>query len=258
MPKARLLTRALITSALVFYGLPAFACAPDHIDEEVTVSWVYDGDTARLSDGRKLRFIGINTPELGHGKKPDEPFARRATESLIDIIEQSGKQIKIRYDGELQDQYGRTLAHVYTDDGQSINDLLLRKGLGAAISIPPNTWNADCYYQAEHRARQEAAGIWKDRSLGPIESTLLPRNSAGFHIITGKVIRIGSSKRATWINLEGDVALRIDHSDNRYFPDKDFETLQGKRVEARGWIYEHKGQLRMRIRHPRSLDVITR
>ena len=242
----------------MFYGLPAFACAPDHIDEEVTVSWVYDGDTVRLSDGRKLRFIGINSPELGHGKKPDEPFALEATRSLITIVKLSGNHIKLRYDGERQDPYGRTLAHVYTDGGRSINELLLKKGLGAAISIPPNTWNADCYYQAEDEARKQAAGIWNDRSMGPIDSTQLPRDSSGFHIVTGRVIRIGNSKRATWINLEGDVALRIDHSDNRYFPDQDFETLEGKRVEARGWIYEHKGQLRMRIRHPRSLDVMTR
>jgi micrococcal nuclease len=257
MPTTRLLTRALFTSALVLLGPQVLACAPDHIDEEVTVSWVYDGDTVRLSDGRKLRFIGINTPELGHGKKPDEAFAQQATESLENVIRQSGQRLKIRYGGERKDHYGRTLAHVFTTESQSINALLLRKGLGAAISVPPNTWNADCYYQAERDARQKAVGIWEYRSLGPIESTLLPRDSLGFHIVTGRVTRIGSSKRATWINLEGDVALRIDHSDKHYFPDQDFETLQGKRVEARGWIYKHKGQLRIRIRHPRSLEVIS-
>jgi endonuclease YncB( thermonuclease family) len=258
MPAARLLRRALYTSALLLFWLPAFGCAPDHIDAEPEVSWVYDGDTVRLKDGRKLRFIGINTPELGHGKKADEPFAQKATQALIQIIEQSGHRIKIRYGRERKDQYGRLLAHVYTPDKQSINTLLLRQGLGAAISISPNTWNADCYFQAELAARERALGIWKDRSLGPVDSTRLPRNSEGFHIVTGKVVRIGKSKRATWLNLEGDVALRIDHSDKVYFPDQDFESLQGKRVEARGWIYEHKRQLRMRIRAPRSLKVIAR
>jgi len=235
---------------------PVFACAPDRIDETVEVAWIYDGDTLRLKDGRKLRLIGINAPELAQGQGKGEPSAQDATLALSHIIDATESKIGIRYGEERHDRYGRLLAHIYTDQGKNITAKMIQQGYGAAITVPPNSWNADCYFQAERDARTQALGIWKDLALGPTKSTSLPRNSAGFHIVTGKVVRIGTSRRATWINLTGGVALRIDHADKAFFPGQDFETLQGKQIETRGWLYTHKGQLRMRIRHPRSLVVI--
>jgi micrococcal nuclease len=256
MPSAVWLERALITSALLLLWSPVFACSPDHIDETVTVTWVYDGDTLRLEDGRKLRLIGINAPEVGHHQKQDEPFAQAATQALIQLIDASKRQIGVQYDQERLDRHGRLLAHIYTNEDLSINAQMIRKGLAAAITVSPNVWNAECYYQAEQEARNQSLGIWKDDTLGPVESIRLPRNSNGFHIVTGEVVRIGKSNRATWINLDGDVALRIDHSDRKYFPLLDFQDLLGKRIEARGWIYTHKQQLRIHISHPRSMTVI--
>lgn len=256
MLKAVWLERALITSALLLLWSPAFACAPDQIDETADVAWIYDGDTLRLKDGRKLRLIGINAPEMAQGKEKDEPSAQAATQALIHIIDASEREIGIRYGEERHDRYGRLLAHIYTDQGKNIAAQMIRQGYGAAITIPPNSRNVNCYFQAEQEARTRGLGIWKDWILGPIESTDLPRDSEGFHIVTGKVVRIGNSRRATWINLSGDVALRVDHADKVYFPEQDFAILQGKHIEARGWIYIHKGQLRMRIRHPRSMVLI--
>jgi len=256
MPPAVPLKRALITSALLLLWSPIFACAPDHIDETASVAWIYDGDTLRLKDGRKLRLIGINAPEMAQGQGPNEPSAQAATQALIKIIDTSNSKIGIRYGEDRHDRYGRLLAHIYTDQGKNIIAQMLEQGYGAAITVPPNSWNADCYYQAERMARHQNLGIWKAKTLGPTLSTDLPRDSDGFHIVKGEVVRIGKSRRASWVNLNGDVALRIDHSDKVNFPEQDFEKLQGKKIEARGWIYLHKGQLRMRIRHPRSLSVI--
>jgi endonuclease YncB( thermonuclease family) len=258
MPTAVLLKRALITSALFlsWVSIPAWACAPDHIDETATVAWVYDGDTLRLKDGRKLRLIGINAPEMPKEQADAAPLARAATQYLIGLIEASDKTIRIRYDLGLKDRYGRLLAHIYTTDDRNITAEMIERGLGAAITVPPNSWAADCYYQAEQKARDQRRGIWKDAVFGPTNTTQLPRDSEGFHIVTGDVVRIGKSNRATWINLAGDVALRIDHSDKPNFPDQQFTSLQGRKIEARGWIYQHKGQLRMRIRHPRSLAIL--
>jgi hypothetical protein len=75
--------------------------------------------------------------------------------------------------------------------------------------------------------------------------------------VRGRIVRLGHSRSATWLNLEGDVALRISESDKYFFPETDWDALEGKRVEARGWIYAHKDQLRIKIRHPRTLSIIS-
>lgn len=258
MPTAVLLKRALFTSALflLWISIPAWPCEADHIDETAMVAWVYDGDTLRLKDGRKLRLIGVNAPEMPKEPSDAAPLARAATRYLTGLIEASDKTIHIRYDLGLKDRYGRILAHIFTTNDRNISAEMIERGFGAAITVPPNSWAADCYYQAELKARDQQRGIWKDALLGPTKSTRLPRDSEGFQIVTGDVVRIGKSNRATWINLAGDVALRIDHSDKQYFPNQQFTSLLGRKVEARGWIYRHKGQLRMRIRHPRSLSIL--
>ena len=53
-------------------------CAPDRIDARVSVTHVVDGDTVKLADGRTLRFIGVDTPEIGHEGRPSQPFAAEA------------------------------------------------------------------------------------------------------------------------------------------------------------------------------------
>jgi micrococcal nuclease len=258
MPSAavRLLGRALITSALLVYGTLSLACETDRIDDRFRVTWVYDGDTVRLEDGRKIRLVGINTPETGRGKRPAQPGAEQAAQRLRQIIDDHNGQIAVRYGEDRYDRYDRILAHLFTPEGNSIGATLIREGHAAAITVPPNSWNADCYYTAEDTAREQKLGIWKTDALGPSPSKELGRETRGFHIVHGRVIRVGYSRSATWINLEGNLALRINEADKLYFPETDWDALAGQIVEARGWIYTHKDQLRIKIRHPRTLRIL--
>jgi len=258
MPSAavRLLGRALITSALLVYGSLGLACETDRIDDRFRVAWVYDGDTIRLEDGRKIRLVGINTPETGRGKRPAQAGAEQAAQRLRQIIDAHDGQIAVRFGEDRYDRYDRMLAHLYTPEGKSIGATLIREGHAAAITVPPNAWNADCYYSAEDTARKQKRGIWKTGTLGPSLSKELSRESRGFHIVRGRVIRVGHSRSATWLNLEGDVALRIGEADKFYFPETDWDNMKDQVIEARGWIYTHKDQLRIKIRHPRTLRIL--
>lgn len=258
MPSAavRLLGRALITSALLVSGPASLACEADRIDAKHRVAWVYDGDTLRLEDGRKLRLVGINTPEMARGKRIAQPGAEEAARRLRQIIDESDGMIHIRFAEDRYDRYDRILAHIYTPPGNSIGATLIEEGHAAAITVPPNAWNADCYYDAEQQARDEQLGIWQTYSLGPTLATDLDRDTRGFQIVRGRVVRVGHSRSATWLNLEGDVALRISEADKYYFPETNWDALEGQTVEARGWIYTHKDQLRIKIRHPRTLSII--
>ena len=65
----------------------AAPCAADHTDRQVHVRYVLDGDTVILDDQQRLRFIGINTPELRHNKRPDEPLAFRVNGLPVELAE---------------------------------------------------------------------------------------------------------------------------------------------------------------------------
>jgi len=82
------------------------------------VDRVVDGDTIVLSDGKKVRLIGVDTPETKHPNKPVEYFGKEATEFTRRMCE--GKQVRLEYDQEKIDRYGRTLAYVFVLGGVHI------------------------------------------------------------------------------------------------------------------------------------------
>jgi micrococcal nuclease len=249
--------RALISSALLVYVIQVFGCEqPDHYDLITTVSRIYDGDTVRLEDGRKLRLIGINTPEMGRKDADPQAGARQATQRLVDILEQSGMKIGIRFGHSRKDRYGRLLGHPFDDNGRNITRMLLADGHGAAVTIAPNDWNADCYYDAEREARIEGRGVWDSAVFGPVSSTALGDLASGFYIIRGKVMSVNDARHSTWLNLESKIGLRIDHDDQKNFRSMDLHALNQHVIEARGWIYRYKGQARMHISSPRAIRII--
>jgi len=233
---------------------PAPECPADRIDEYAVVGEVFDGDTLRLIDGRKLRLIGINTPEFGRDGQPDDPLARRAKQALIRLAG-PGTHLGLRYGRERKDRYGRLLAHLFLADGTNIQARLLADGRGAALVVPPNLWQRTCYASSETDARRRRAGIWAVAHYRPREAATLSSGIRGFHIVHGRVQRVGSSRDAVWLNLSTDFALRIPRKDLVYFTATNPLALTGKEVFARGWIYKRKGELRMTVRHPASLGL---
>lgn len=263
MPISGLIKRAHRKGALfaflgVLFSDVAWAmalCPAEHVDEQVRISKIYDGDTVKLVDGRKVRFIGINAPEIGHDGKPSDPFAQRARQRLIQIVDEN-PVIGLRYGQDRKDRYGRLLAHPYLRDGSCISALLLDDGLAAHIVVPPNTWNARCYGEMERRARRSGKGIWQSRRFSPQESRTLAVSTRGFHLVRGEVIDVGKSRKSMWLNLEGNVAIRIPRNALDYFTDYRLASLEGKRVVVRGWVNYHRKKLVITIRHPAALEII--
>lgn len=236
---------------------PATAlCAPDHIDQQVRVSHVIDGDTVLLSDGRHLRFIGVNTPELLHNGAPPQAYGIEARNQLRQLLSQHQSILNLRFDVERQDRYNRVLAHAFLTDGRSISAWLESQGLGTVLVVPPNVWNSHCYAATEQQARHAQRGIWALPAYRVVESTQLPASARDYHLIAGRVRHVGNSRYAVWLDLEGGVALRIERDDLHYFSDWHLQDLLGKRVLARGWLHREKNELRMNIRHPSALQVI--
>lgn len=119
--------------------------------ETVTVARVVDGDTIELMDGRRVRYIGINTPEH------DQPYYQEATEANRQLV--GGKNVQLEFDQETFDKYGRTLAYIWVD-GVMANAEIVKRGFANAYTVPPNVKYAEGFRQAERAAREGERGLW--------------------------------------------------------------------------------------------------
>lgn len=136
-------------SAPATSGIPADAT-------EAVVEYVHDGDTIFLTDGRKVRMLGINTPEIGEHAECYGDEATALTRALLP----EGTHVWVQHDLEPLDQYGRSLLFVYTDDGTNVNLELLREGAAEVEMYTPNVLLRDEVYAAEDAARNADLGLW--------------------------------------------------------------------------------------------------
>jgi len=245
----------LLCFVLVLHGGGAAAaeCGVDRVDAEVTVDRVYDGDTVRLNDGRHLRLIGLDTPELGRDGAADQPLAAAARDALRQRLG-AAAVLTLRYDAETRDVHGRSLAHAFFADGSSVAAWLLEQGLATLLIVPPDVWNAACYAAAERRARAAGRGLWALADHQPTVTTALHDGASGYRVLRGQVKRVHEAACAVWLDLAGGVALRIDREDLPYFAGVPWPELAGQEVIVRGWAYPVGGEIHIKLRHPANLE----
>ena len=134
------------------HGCSEGICNSEQQSSEITVSYVIDGDTIRLSNGKTVRLIGLNAPESG------QPCSSEATNTLREFV--LGKQITLEEDVDDKDQYGRLLRYVYVDR-TFINLELVRLGLAHKYEYGSNTKYSSQFEQAENEAKQNDSCLWQ-------------------------------------------------------------------------------------------------
>jgi micrococcal nuclease len=156
-------------------------CAMCFAQEWGEVDYVPDGDTIILKDGRHVRYIGIDTPEIDHDKRRAEPMGYEARSLNRKLVE--GQRVKLVRDRESHDRYGRTLAYVYREDGLFVNAELLTQGVGHVLYLFPNTAQHQRLLAAQKAAMSESKGLWKllKKNEKPEHPFLGNRRSKRFH-----------------------------------------------------------------------------
>jgi micrococcal nuclease len=119
------------------------------------VARVVDGDTFNCTDGRKVRVIGVDAPELRQ-----RPFGQRARQALARLAP-VGDTVLLEADVTPRDRYGRTLAHPWRGD-TLVGEALVRRGYALLYTVPPDVRYAERFESAQRRARSERAGLWAD------------------------------------------------------------------------------------------------
>lgn len=138
------------------FASPASQSSPS-LKLKLIVKKVIDGDTIILSDNRKIRYIGIDTPEIANGKNPAQCFAIEAADFNKQLVE--NQEIDLEKDISETDKYGRLLRYVYSD-GIMINELLLSQGFARLEEIPPDTKYYSRFKKSETEAKEAKRGLW--------------------------------------------------------------------------------------------------
>lgn len=121
---------------------------------------VIDGDTIVVEiEGKqeKVRLIGVDTPETVHPLKPVEYFGKEASDFTRRMVE--GKKVRLEFDWQLRDKYGRLLAYVYLEEGTFLNAEIIKQGYGFAYTKFPFKFLSD-FRQYEKEARENKKGLW--------------------------------------------------------------------------------------------------
>lgn len=124
---------------------------------------IVDGDTFWVDDGsergRKIRLIGVDAPETRRtGGKEVGFYGQESKNYLTRLI--LDKEVRLEYDADPKDRYGRTLAYVYLRDGTFVNAELVKRGYAMVMTVPPNVKYADEFVELQREAREKQRGLW--------------------------------------------------------------------------------------------------
>ena len=149
--------KASSIALVIFILLMAAAYAPAQTWH--TVNWVEDGDTIVLTTGQRIRYLGINTPEIDHKDQKAQPYGYEAKSFNKSLL--TGRKIRLEFDVERFDQYGRMLAYVFLPDGSFVNSRLLENGMAFCLYRLPNVKYEKILYHSQLAAMAARKGLWR-------------------------------------------------------------------------------------------------
>ncbi len=251
--------------AIIAFHLTGYFQAPSvshAANNEYLVKNVVDGDTIELSNGKIVRYIGIDTPEvrkkiLGKWQYAPEPFAiesKKRNEKLV-----GGKKVRLEFDKNKEDKYGRWLAYVYVGDKIAAEELL-KEGLAIIYFFPENKKYSERFASIQLKAMEDERGLWGE--CEDVDSDEADDYMGNVCRVRGRVLDTYRAKNVVFLNFgapKKDFTAVIFSGNLRYFekqgiaPARDY---RGKYIEVSGKIKEHKGSPEIVVSHPVEIKVL--
>lgn len=126
------------------------------------VTRIVDGDTIHVDVGgrvEKVRYIGVDTPELHHPARGEEPGGRAAADVNRQLV--SERRVRLELDVQARDRHGRLLAYVWVADTM-VNAELIRRGFAQVMTVPPNVRHQSLFLRLQREAREAGRGLWAE------------------------------------------------------------------------------------------------
>lgn len=160
-------------AVIVLTALLTLSAAKSHVRQ------VYDGDTLLLSTGEHVRYIGVDAPEIDHQGGKSDFLAHEARQLNAKLVQ--GKPVRLELDLERNDRHNRLLAYVFLENGDMVNELLVRKGLARVLPRPPNLKYSSLLLDSQRRAMAERIGLWQKGPEKPERYYVANSDSYRFH-----------------------------------------------------------------------------
>lgn len=145
---------------------------------KVEVNRIVDGDTfIALYQGEqyKVRLLCIDTPESVKENVQEQPYGKKATERLKELID--GKKVQMVFENEVRDRYDRLLSYILLEDGVCVNALMVSEGYARVNTVKPNTVHRDYFIGLMEEAIGREKGLW---SLRPEERPFVKNDKGNY------------------------------------------------------------------------------
>ncbi len=153
-------------------------CSTPCFAKEYTVTKVIDGDSVVLDSGEQVRYIGIDAPELGKQAGGPQFYAKEATAANKQMV--LLKKVRLEFDEEKRDSYGRLLAYVFVKN-VFVNAELVRRGYAKALIKPPNVKYKDLFVKYQNEAMAKEIGLWQEKKSDTASHYIGNKRSYVFH-----------------------------------------------------------------------------
>ncbi|MGD9272213.1 MAG: thermonuclease family protein [Syntrophobacterales bacterium] len=174
-----MLKRIALTLILSLVVCGWISPAADADSLRAKVRWVDDGDTIVLAGGERVRYLGINTPEVANQDKPAEPFANEAKAFNKKLVQ--GRWINLELAEQQRDRYGRLLASVFLSDGTFVNGELVRRGYAHLLRKQQKLPYWKRLLELQRQALKEKKGMWSLPVVKPENFYIGNKRSWIFH-----------------------------------------------------------------------------
>lgn len=229
--------------------------------EEVYIERVIDGDTVKTAGGKSIRLLGIDTPELDWENNKHEFYAKKAREfSLKELLD---KNVKLEFDQEKEDEYGRTLAYIY-QDGENFNLKLLEKGFATLMIVEPNDRYEDEFKKAAEGARREKKGLWSqvvklEKELPVINYREAENYLAKNVIVEGKIVNTAATDSVNYLNFSHNynstLSIVIFNQNLNKFAYQPAEYIKGKKIKVFGTVELYQGSPQIVVDDPHDILI---
>jgi micrococcal nuclease len=131
----------------------------ENVESRIWVKHVIGVNTLLLRSGEQVELTGIQTSLTGGSRKFAGRDMKEATLFVKQLVE--GKEIRLEFDWENRDRYGRLLAYVYLLDGTFVNEEIIKQGYGLTDTIYPFKYMEE-FRGYESDARENKKGLWRN------------------------------------------------------------------------------------------------
>ncbi len=250
-----LLLGSLLSLGLAQASTSGNLCIPYTASEKVTLAYINDGDTLTLKDGRLIRLIGVNAPEIDHQYPSLSQRYSLEARAFVASKLKAGDELALMFGPTKLDPYGRTLAYVFTPDGLLLQQELLQQGFAMARVYQEHPfW--ECFAKLEQQARTQSTGLWVFDDYAPKAVSAIGQQDLNqYRLVRGVVTDFERKGQYLWLILDNNFYVGIPQAGSGNFSNLLALNSLKRAVILRGKLYFSYKKWQIIATHPSQISL---